>query len=163
MAQPFLGEIRLVAFTFPPKGWAFCNGQLLSISQNAALFSILGTTYGGNGINNFALPNLQGSVPAHPGSSITLGQVGGAANVTLNSNQAGHSHVVSASASANANTAAGNFPGGSGTALYGSSPDTNMNAATIPTSGSSQPHNNMQPYLVLNYVIALTGIFPSRN
>lgn len=163
MSTPFIGEIRAVAFNFPPRGWAFCNGQLLAISQNQALFSILGTTYGGNGITTFALPNLQGRVPAHTGSSITLGEAAGLATVTLTSNEISHSHRVVASAGANANTAAGNFPGASSSALYGASPDTTMNAATVSSSGSSQPHDNMQPYLVVNYIIALNGLFPSRN
>src|SRR6185312_4917907 len=110
MATPFIGEVKMISFNFPPKGWAFCNGQLLSIAQNQALFSILGTTYGGNGQTTFALPNLQGSVPIHFGNGYNLGQVGGSQNVTLNNNQAGHSHLVHATATATTNTAAGNFP-----------------------------------------------------
>ena len=110
--EPFLGEVRMFAFSFAPKGWLMCNGQLLSIQQNAALFSILGTTYGGNGTSNFALPNLQGNVPVHPNiqNGPVLGQVGGVAAVTLLINQINHTHSVSASATATSATAAGNFP-----------------------------------------------------
>jgi len=163
MATPFIGEVKMVAFNFPPKGWAFCNGQLLAIAQNQALFSILGTTYGGNGQTTFALPNLQGRVPLHMGNSFTEGQVGGATSVTLTSNQAGHGHAVNATAAATTNTAAGNFPATSGSNIYGASPDTTMNAAIVGQAGGSQAHSNLQPYLVVNFVIALTGIFPSRN
>jgi len=163
MSTPYLGEIRAVAFNFAPKNWALCNGQLMAINQNQALFAILGTTYGGNGTTTFALPNLQGRVPAHPGNSILLGQLGGAPSVTLNGNQIGHGHSVSAAASASTNTAAGNFPASSATNLYGSSPDTNMNTSIVSSSGNTQPHSNMQPYLAVYYIIALVGIFPSRN
>lgn len=164
--QPYIGEIRAVAFNFAPKNWMFCNGQLLPINQYTALFSILGTTYGGNGTTNFALPNLQGNVPLHQGNGFVEGEVGGSAAVTLSSSQIGHSHLVAASASANASTAAGHFPGLSPSAsgVYGSAPgDTTMNTAVISNQGGSQAHNNMQPYLVLNYVIAINGIFPSRS
>jgi microcystin-dependent protein len=163
--EPFLGEIRQIAFTYPPKGWAACNGQLLAISSNAALFSILGTTYGGNGTTNFALPNLQGAVAVHQGNGITLGQRGGSPTVQLSSNQIGHSHPVSANATANSSAAANNFPASapSGDALYGPTANTAMNAATLSLAGGAQPHNNMQPYLVVMYCIALQGIFPSRS
>src|SRR4051812_49745810 len=110
MSEPFIGQIQAVSWGTVPRGWAPCNGQLLSIAQNQALFSILGTTYGGNGQTTFALPNLQGRVPLHMASGFVEGQVGGAANVTLTSNQAGHSHGVNATATATTNTAAGNFP-----------------------------------------------------
>ena len=163
MPTPFIGEVKMVTFNFAPKGWAFCNGQLLPINQNQALFSILGTTYGGNGQTTFALPNLQGRVPLHMGNGFTEGQVGGADSVTLTSNQAGHGHGVSATATATTNTAAGNFPATAGSNIYGTSPDTTMNAAVVGQAGGSQPHSNLQPYLVVNFVIALTGIFPSRN
>jgi microcystin-dependent protein len=163
MSEPFLGEIRMFSFSFPPRGWALCNGQILSIQQNAALFAILGTTYGGNGQTTFALPNLQGNAPAHVGNSITLGQVGGSAGVTLTTSQIGHGHAVSASATATSDTAGGNFPATSATSIYGSKADTTMNAAVISPSGGGVAHNNMQPYLVVNFAIALTGIFPSRN
>jgi microcystin-dependent protein len=162
--EPFLGEVRLFAFTYPPKGWALCNGQLMSISQNAALFSILGTTYGGNGTTNFALPNLQGKVAVHAGNGIVLGQTGGSQSVTLTTNQINHTHQVSTNATANSVAASGNFPASSPAGLlYGPTADTAMNAATLSPNGGSQPHNNLQPYLVVLYCIALSGIFPSRN
>ena len=163
--EPFLGEIRIFSFNFPPKGWAQCNGQLLAIAQNQALFAILGTTYGGNGVNTFALPNLQGSVAVHAGNGIVLGQAGGSANVTLAANQAAHTHAMAANATANAFSAAGNFPAAApnGQALYGASADTGMNAGVVSQAGGSQPHSNLQPYLVVNYCIALQGIFPSRS
>jgi microcystin-dependent protein len=163
MATPFIGEVKMVSFNFEPKGWAFCNGQLLPINQNQALFSILGTTYGGNGQTTFGLPNLQGRVPLHIGSGFAEGQVGGAQTVTLTSNQVGHGHGVSATATATTNTAAGNFPATSAGNIYGSSPDTTMNAGIVGQAGGSQAHSNLQPYLVVNFVIALTGVFPSRN
>lgn len=163
--EPFLGEIRLFSFTFPPKGWALCNGQLLPINQNAALFSILGTTYGGNGTTTFALPNLQGSVAVHQGNGIVLGERSGSASVTLTSNQISHNHPVAASATPNSYTAAGNFPASApaGQNLYGPTADSSMNPAVLSPSGGTQPHNNLQPYLVVIYCIALQGIFPSRN
>jgi len=163
--EPFLGEIRAIAFNFPPRGWAFCNGQILSIQQNQALFAILGTTYGGNGTTTFALPNLQGRVPIHMGASYTLGQTGGVQSVTLTTSQIGHGHNISASASADQLTAGGHFPGAppSGNNIYAPGSDTAMDPTMVSATGGSQPHNNLQPYLVLNYVIALQGIFPSRN
>jgi microcystin-dependent protein len=162
--EPFLGEVRLFAFTYPPKGWAECNGQLMPINANTALFSILGTTYGGNGTTNFALPNLQGKVAVHQGNGIVLGQTGGSQAVTLATNQINHNHLVSANATANSVSAAGNFPASApaGT-LYGPTADTTMNPAILSPTGGSQPHNNLQPYLVVIYCIALQGIFPSRN
>jgi microcystin-dependent protein len=163
MATPFIGEVKMVSFNFEPKGWMFCNGQLLSISQNTALFSLLGTTYGGNGQTTFALPNLQGRVPLHMGNGYSEGQTGGAQGVTLTGNQAGHGHPVKATATATTNTAAGNFPALAGSNIYGSSPDTTMNPAIVGQAGGGQAHSNLQPYLVVNFVIALTGIFPSRN
>jgi microcystin-dependent protein len=163
MATPFLGEVKMISFNFPPKGWAFCNGQLLPINQNQALFSILGTTYGGNGQTNFALPNLQGRVPIHMGNGFVEGQVGGAENVTLNISQIGHGHPVKAAATATTNTAAGNFPAAASNNDYGTTADTTMNPAIVSNAGGGQPHSNLQPFLVINYVIALQGIFPSRN
>ena len=163
--EPFIGEIRMFGFTYPPKGWALCDGQLLPINQNQALFSILGTTYGGNGQTNFALPNLQGKVAVHVGNGITLGQTSGSQSVTLLNNQVNHSHGVSANATANSFAASGNFPASAptGQALYGPAVDTAMNPAVLSPNGGSQPHNNLQPYLVVIYCIALVGIFPSRN
>ena len=163
--EPFLGEIRLFAFTFAPKNWAECNGQILPINQNAALFSILGTTYGGNGTSTFALPNLQGAVAVHQGNGVIIGQVGGSQAVTLAANQISHTHLVSANATPDSYTAAGNFPASAPAEqnLYGPTANTAMNGAALAVRGGSQPHNNMQPYLVVMYCISLAGIFPSRS
>jgi microcystin-dependent protein len=164
MSEPFLSEIKIVSFNFPPKGWALCNGQLLPINQNQALFSLLGTTYGGNGQTTFALPNLQGRVPIHFGNHI-LGQVGGEENHTLSAPEMPtHTHTFSASnAAPNQGTIAGNIWASNSGAYSSASPDSNMNTASISSVGASQPHANLQPYLVLNFIIALQGIFPSRN
>jgi microcystin-dependent protein len=163
--EPFLGEIRLFSFNFPPKGWLLCNGQLLSINQYQALFAILGTTYGGNGVQDFALPNLQGAVGLHPGNGIVLGGVGGSQTVTLNSSQINHTHLVGANTTANQTTGSGHFPAASpsGQNLYGATANTTMSASEIAPTGGSGAHNNMQPYLVVSYCIATVGIFPSRN
>ena len=168
MAEPFLSEIRLFSFNFPPKGWAFCNGQLLPINQNQALFSLLGTTYGGNGQTNFALPNLRGRLGMHVGNGHIQGEAAGSSSVTI-TQQTMPQHVHFEMASAN--TANTNIP--SGTVVLGNSaPNDNytgpaslaaMSAGTVTNVGGSQPHTNMAPYLVLNFCIALQGIFPSRN
>jgi microcystin-dependent protein len=165
MSEPFLGEIKPFAFSYAPKFWARCDGQTLSIQQNLALFDVLRTTYGGNGSTTFALPNLQGSVPIHRGGSRTLGQSGGSEGVSLIvSNLPSHSHVANAS-SVDADSP---VPTDS---LLGSVSETYtkatgnlkaLTAGTIGMAGSGQPHENLQPYLVLNYCIALAGIFPSR-
>jgi microcystin-dependent protein len=165
MSTPFLSEIRIFSFSFPPKGWALCNGQLLPINQNAALFSLLGTTYGGDGITNFALPNLQGSVPFHFGNGFNLGQVGGEATVTLTTGQIpSHTHVpVASSNTANASDPVNAFWANSSNPAY--APTTNVTLApqAISSTGTNQAHENMSPYLVLLFCIALQGIFPSRN
>jgi microcystin-dependent protein len=163
MSQPFLGEVKILSFGMVPRGWALCNGQLLPINQNQALFSVLGTAFGGDGVNTFALPNLQGAAPLHTGPGYQVGQKGGSAMVTLAGNQIGHGHMVNAAVTATTNTAAGNFPASAPSNLYGSPADTTMNSGTIGPTGGSAGHNNMQPYLVMNFVIALVGIFPSRN
>ncbi len=166
MSEPFIGEIRVVSFGFPPRGWAFCNGQLLPIAQNQALFSILGTTYGGDGRTTFALPNLQGAAALHVGAGLFLGQQGGAETVTLNQSQLPiHTHRVSgSSANVNARTPVGGTWGASSTNSYGTgAPDVGTNPLNLTPVGGSQPHVNIQPYLVLNLIIALIGIFPSRN
>ncbi len=166
MATPFLAEIRMVAFTYAPKGWALCNGQLLPINQNQALFSLLGTTYGGNGQTTFALPDLRGRSPAHPGSEIQLGQTGGEENHTLSSSEMpAHTHAVKGDAAdASAASPADNvWAAASSNPFSNSAPDTALNPASVSTAGGSQPHTNQQPYLVVNFVIALQGIFPSRN
>jgi microcystin-dependent protein len=169
MSEPFLSEIKIVSFNFPPKGWALCNGQLLPINQNQALFALLGTTYGGNGQTNFALPNLRGRAPIHMGSGHTLGEAAGSTSVTVNIQQLPtHTHFASAS-NDTANTP---IPSTAGARLGNSAPNqiyqspTNlvaMNQAAVSSVGGSQPHTNMQPYLVLNFIIALQGIFPSQN
>ena len=162
MSEPFLGEIKICAFNFAPKGWAMANGQLLSINQNQALFSILGTTYGGDGRVNFALPNFQGAMPIHMGGDFTLGQRGGEANHTLiTSEMPAHTHgAIASTIAADQSTPANNL-WAKGNNAYNSSANVAMNA--ISTVGGGQPHNNTPPYLVLNFAIALQGIFPSRN
>lgn len=163
--NPFLGEIRLISFNFAPKGWALCNGQLLLISQNQALFSILGTTYGGNGITTFALPNLQGRVPVHPSSQTSLGQSGGEEVHTLvSSEMAAHSHTAMGSDStADQLTPANNYWGSnSGASPYSSNSAVTLSSAAMSTAGGGQAHENRPPFLVLNFAIALQGIFPSQ-
>jgi microcystin-dependent protein len=165
MSEPFLGEIKIVSFNFPPKGWAFCNGQLLPINQNQALFSILGTTYGGDGRTTFALPNLQGRTPLHVGSGFTLGERAGEETHTLNTSEMPmHTHAAVGSK----NVADQSNPQDSVWAVTGSNTyhtgiDSTMNPGTVGAAGGSQPHPNLSPYLTLNFVIALQGIFPSQN
>jgi microcystin-dependent protein len=166
MSEPFLSEIKIVSFNFPPKGWALCNGQLLPINQNQALFALLGTTYGGNGQTNFALPNLRGRVPIHMGNGHTQGEAAGSTSVTVNIQQLPtHIHGLQGSSNPSGTTSdptnAFLAPVNGG---YGPASNlTTLNAQTITSVGGSQPHNNMMPYLVLNFIIALQGIFPSRN
>lgn len=170
MSEPFINEIRMVAFNFPPRGWAFCNGQLLPINQNQALFSLLGTTYGGNGTTTFALPNLQGRVPLHfgtgPGGNYDLGQAGGTEAHTLTVNETpAHSHTMSAVATpaAGQRSLSGNMPGTPSFNLYAATPSTTMATQSMTNTGGNQPHANLQPYTVISFCIALQGIFPSRN
>lgn len=167
MAEPFLSEIRIMSFNFAPKGWALCNGQLLPINQNQGLFSLLGTTYGGDGRVNFALPDLQGRTPIHEGSGHTLGERGGEQGHTLSISEIPtHTHTLNGtSTTGSLIIAAGNLPGSSPSQMY-QAPDANlvaMNPASIPNVGGSQAHLNMQPFLVLNLCIALQGIFPSQT
>lgn len=167
MAEPFLSEIRIFSFNFPPKGWAFCNGQFLPINQNQALFSLLGTTYGGNGQTTFQLPNLQGRLPIHEGNGHTLGEAAGSSAVTINQQtMPQHLHFLQGTSNSTGNvaTAGGALLANSGNTIYGNA------AGLVPTSptsvtniGGSQAHTNMMPYLVLNFCIALQGIFPSQN
>lgn len=174
MSDVFLGEIRAFAFNFNPVGWALCNGALLPISQNTALFSLLGTTYGGNGTSTFALPNMQGMAPMHPGTGAglslhDLGETSGVESVTLlTTEMPSHTHALAA------NTGLGNRLVASGNVLsrvtgatpyvpQSSSPSlTSMSASTLSATGGGQPHNNMMPYLTLNFCIAIQGIYPSR-
>ncbi|MCE7059429.1 phage tail protein [Dyadobacter sp. CY343] len=172
MAEPFLSEIRMVSFNFPPKGWANASGQFLPINQNQALFALLGTTYGGNGQTTFALPNFQGKVPIHVGNGFNLGQTGGEISHTLTPNELPqHSHLLQArdtgDASNNVIDPTGNsFSNSQPSNLYSNAINDNLlslRPGTVSSVGGSQPHNNMQPYSVLNFVIALQGIFPSQN
>ena len=163
MSEPFLGELKLMSFNFPPKGWALCNGQFLPINQNQALFALLGTTYGGNGQTTFALPDLRGRVAMHRGNGFNQGQRGGEEVHTLvGQEMPAHNHLVNASNAAGDAadpTMLAQFSDGYG----GPTSLTPLQAATVGNVGGSQPHENRQPYLVLNWCIALQGIFPSRN
>jgi microcystin-dependent protein len=167
MAEPFLSEIRIMSFVFAPKGWALCNGQLLPINQNQALFSLLGTTYGGNGQTNFALPDLQGRTPIHEGAGFTLGQRGGETAHTLTMGElTTHFHFVNASSSDGNNVIPTNNVLASSLNQSYRAPDqalTTFIPTTVGNTGGSQPHQNMQPYLTLSFCIALQGIFPSPN
>jgi microcystin-dependent protein len=165
MSEPFLGEIKIISWNFPPKGWTFCNGQLLPINQNQALFSILGTTYGGDGRVNFGLPNLQGRSPVHVGNGIALGERGGETTHTLNISEIpAHNHVpVGSSNTASDPSPAGNLWDTDLNKPYNPTANTAMNPQCILATGGNQPHENMSPYLVLNFIIALQGIFPSQN
>lgn len=164
MSEPFLCEIKLVAFNFAPKGWALCNGQLMPINQNQAAFALLGTTYGGNGQVTFGLPDLRGRSPMHRGDAYSIGQMGGEVLHTISTAEMpSHTHALMAS------TSTGHQASPTGNALaaargrYADSGDTLLNSATLSNVGGSQPHNNMAPYLVLNAVIALQGIFPTQS
>jgi microcystin-dependent protein len=176
MSSPFVAEIRIFGFYFAPKGWAFCQGQVMPISQNTALFSLLGTTYGGDGVSNFALPNLQGSAPMHfgqgPGlSPRDLGEEGGETTVTLlTTEMPQHNHAVACnSAAGGQNSPANNVwgmakVGRQGESFYSATPGSGpaMSPQAFSVAGGSLPHNNMPPYLTLNFCIALQGIFPAR-
>jgi microcystin-dependent protein len=173
MADQYLGEIRMFAGNFAINGWAMCNGQLLAISQNTALFSIIGTFYGGNGTSNFALPDMRSRAPVHQGqgaglSNYTIGEQTGVQNVTLTVNQL-PSHTHSYTPQANNGGASGSRPGGGylansgSTPIYASSQDTNMGAQTLGTTGAGQAFSVIQPVLCITFLIATTGIFPSRN
>jgi len=165
MSTPFLGQISIFSFNFAPKGWAMCNGQLMPINQNQALFSLLGTMYGGDGQTNFALPNLQGRTPIHIGNGFTQGQNGGEQSHTLTiSEMTGHTHGATGSSNAGSTQDPTNaFWAVTAQAAYSASPNTPMSAQAVGSAGGSQPHDNMSPYLTLNFCIALQGIFPSRN
>lgn len=168
MAEPFLSEIRLMSFAFAPKGWALCNGQLLPINQNQALFSLLGTTFGGDGRVNFALPDLRGRVPIHVGSGHTLGERGGEQAHTLSiAELPEHVHVLNATSTLSDTSTSGPtvmLAQSAGAFLYAAAaPLVAMSPAAIANTGGSQAHLNMQPFLVLTFSIALQGIFPSPN
>jgi len=166
MADPYLAEIRIVSFNFAAKGWALCNGQLLPINQNQALYSLLGTMYGGDGQVNFALPDLRGRAAAHAGGSLTQGKAGGEQTHTVTMGELpAHNHVFNASSSsATTNDPATNLLAQSSGNIYGNFGSlTELAPTSVSNVGGSQPHENMQPSLVLNFMIALQGIFPSRT
>ncbi|QWP75685.1 phage tail protein [Lysobacter sp. K5869] len=170
MTEVFLGQIMPVAFNYPPRGFAFCNGQLMAIAQNQALFSLLGTTYGGNGTTNFALPDLRSRTPVGFGngtSGYTLGEQGGVENVTLLTTQLpNHTHAVSGTtAAATTRAQRDGLYAKDTTAIYANTggPQVTMGPSTVTPSGGTQPHTNIQPYLTINFCIALSGIYPSRN
>jgi microcystin-dependent protein len=168
MAQPYVGEIRMFAGNFPPAGWMFCQGQLLPISENDALFNLIGTTYGGDGQSTFALPDLRGRLPIHQGNGFILAETGGTEEVTLTVNQIpSHSHVPLAN-SGNGTTTdpTNNFLAAQPALLQYSGPasaNINLPADTIAPTGGSQPHTNFQPYLCVDFIISLFGIFPSQT
>lgn len=172
MAEPFVGEIRIFAGSFAPVGWAFCEGQLLPISENDALFTLIGTTYGGDGQSTFALPDLRGRVPIHQGqgpglSSHILAESGGAEEITLTATQIpAHQHVLTGTSAIGDEPSPANhfLARTTNTDIYtGDAPDVNMAAAAIGPTGGSQPHTNFQPYLCVNFIISLFGIFPQQN
>lgn len=166
MAQPYVGEIRMFAGNFAPAGWMFCEGQLLPISENETLFQLIGTTYGGDGESTFALPDLRGRVPLHQGNSFVLSETGGVEEVTLTTQQIPlHTHpMIGSSASASSSSPGGNvYATTAGFDLYFPDPDgsSKLLASAVGAVGGSQPHNNMQPFLVVSFIISLFGIFPS--
>jgi microcystin-dependent protein len=176
MSQPYVGEIRMFAGTFAPVGWALCNGQIVPISENDTLFNLIGTTYGGDGVQTFALPNLQGRLPLHvgngPGQTFVIGEMAGTETVTLTTQQIPtHSHPLQATNSGpqagpgNANPSVLNAPNQAGSMLYGAPAGgpTTLHPQTIQLNGSSQPHDNMQPYQCVSFIIALYGVYPSQS
>jgi microcystin-dependent protein len=170
MSEPFVAEVRIFAGNFAPRGWAFCNGQLLPISQNTALFSLIGTTYGGDGRTTTALPNLKGRAPMHPGrgpglTSRRLGQKGGVETATLTEAQIpAHTHTLRVSEEDGDSTQpAGNYPAVGNEIYAPASSLVAMAGPSLPSTGGSQSHNNMQPFLTINFIIALVGLYPSRS
>ncbi len=171
MSSPYIGEIRMFAGNFAPVGWAFCEGQLIPIAENDALFNLIGTTYGGDGQQYFALPNFSSRIPIHSGTSsegitYTLGEMGGTETETLTVNQIpAHTHPLTAtSGPADDYTPSGKYLASPTADVYiPGAPNTNMNAAAITAGGGSQPHTNLQPYLCVNFIISLFGVFPTQN
>lgn len=168
MSEPFLAEIKLIGFNFAPRGWAFCDGQILPINQNQSLYSLLGSTYGGDGRTSFALPDLRGRTPSHEGNGFQLGQKGGNETVTLTvAEMAAHRHLVTASVSpGDIRTLPGSVLAMANQSIYRNyeaSTGTALRSGTVSNAGASQAHENMQPYLTISFVIALQGLFPSRN
>ena len=164
MSTPFIGQIRLVGFNFNPRDYAKCDGQLLPISQNSAMFALLGTTYGGDGITTFGLPDLRGRVPLHIGTSYAQGQTGGTETVALAANQMPtHTHALACNvAIGTSSTPAGNFPASAYRSYGPGTTQVSMHASSVSSVGSGTAHDNLMPFLTINYVIALFGIFPSR-
>ncbi|MGB1241229.1 MAG: phage tail protein [Chitinophagales bacterium] len=166
MSEPFLSEIRIVGFNFAPRGWAFCDGQILPINQNQSLYSLLGTNYGGDGRTTFALPDLRGRTPIHKSNSHSLGQRGGQETITLSAVEIpSHTHIPRGNTNAqNHNSPVGNYLGDSGSSPHYSTDTPNANASSVTSNaGGGQSHENMQPFTTLNFCIALQGLFPSRN
>lgn len=165
MSEPYVGEIRVVGFNFAPVGWAFCNGQLLAISEYETLFNLIGTTYGGDGQTTFGLPDLQGRIPIHQGSGFVLAQSSGTETVTLTTQQIpAHSHPLKAqTAGGTQPSPAGGVWADSSLGQFSTSSPTATMAASLQNSGGSQPHDNMPPFLTVNFVISLFGVFPSQN
>ncbi len=169
MAQPYVGEIRMFAGNFAPAGWMFCEGQLLPISENETLFNLIGTTYGGDGQSTFALPDLRGRIPLHFGNGFTLAETGGVETVTLTVSQIpAHSHAALGSSNTGTGTAPlnnvlSNLPVATNTAYGTDNPQINMSPQSVSSVGGSQPHNNFQPYLCVDFIISLFGIFPSQT
>jgi microcystin-dependent protein len=166
MSEPFIGEVKMVGFNFAPVGWALCDGRLLPIAQYEALFALIGTTYGGDGQTTFALPDLRSRAPVHTGNGHRLGEMGGTESVTLNTNQIpGHSHVPQASNAGAATSPAASVWANSAALQFApaSSPLTAMNPGVMAAAGGSQPQDNMLPFLAVNFVIALEGIFPTQG
>jgi microcystin-dependent protein len=165
MSQPFVGEVRMFGGNFAPSGWALCQGQLQSISQNEVLYTLLGTTYGGDGVNTFGLPDLRGRIPMHQGSGFVIGQLSGSETVTLTTQQIpSHQHAPFANTAAAGTDPTNSVPAGGGPAWFApGAPAMPMAANMLGTSGGSQPHENMMPYLAVNFIICLEGIFPSQN
>ena len=167
MAQPYVGEIRMFAGNFAPAGWMFCEGQLLPISENETLFQLIGTTYGGDGQSTFALPDLRGRIPIHQGNGFILAETGGAEEITLTVNQIpAHSHPMLASTGpGNLNTPGGNVTAESAAVkiYFGDEPTANMSPSAVGPVGGSQPHTNFQPYLCVDFIISLFGIYPQPS
>lgn len=164
MADPFIGEIRVTSFAYAPNGWAMCNGQLLPINQNQALFSLLGTTYGGNGQTTFALPDLRGRAPMHEGGGHVLGERAGFEAVTLTQNELpAHTHALLASTTPGSTAQPAGAAFGAARGQYGEAIDATLISTTLASAGQTQPHENRPPFLVLNFMIAIVGIFPSQN
>lgn len=168
--EPYIGQISMAGFNFAPRGWALCNGQIMSIQQNTALFSLLGTTFGGNGQTTFGLPDLRGRVPIHQGqgpglTNRVMGELSGSEVVTLISTEMPmHTHLVNASnGDSTSKNPSGNFMGGTASPVYSATANATMNPQVNGLAGGNQPHQNMQPYEVISFIIALEGIFPSRN